>query len=77
MSDAHGGNTTDERAGKPEAAVRSDEDAREVWIRTAIAQVILDSLGSEAALRSPVEEALRELGYCAGAPEAKLHLLPD
>jgi hypothetical protein len=51
------------------------DKTREVWIRTAVARVILDMM--DPAEGDVVREALADLGHHGGAPGAALSLMPD
>ena len=51
------------------------EVTRAAWVRTAVAQVILDRTDPEQ--QAEVRAALEELGYRAGVSEASLRLLSD
>ena len=54
---------------------QAEADAREAWIRTGAAQVILDRTDPEE--QAEVRAALEELGFHAGASKASLRLVDD
>lgn len=65
------------QAAEPGDARSGETAVCEAWIRTAIAQVVLDGLSADPQQRAAVREALEELGCHAGEPDVELHLLAD
>ena len=77
MSRANGDKTTGARKDDPTGATGTAEVARDAWIRTAFAQIILDRGIAAPQQRAVVREALGELGCHAGEARVELHLLAD